>query len=73
VNVAAEQAAHDALVDLVRRRIALSAERTLSLSPDACARCDRDLAAIERRIETAVCEIYGLSQADMSLIGGAAT
>jgi type I restriction-modification system DNA methylase subunit/predicted type IV restriction endonuclease len=69
----AEQAAHDALVTLVRRRIALSAEGTQSLTPDACARCERDLLSLEGRIDAAVAEIYGISQQDIALIEGTAT
>jgi len=73
VDVTAEQTAHDFLVALVERRIALAVDRASSLAPDAIARCERDLVSLERRIDASVCEIYGLSQRDVSLIEGAVT
>jgi hypothetical protein len=72
-GVAAEQEAHDQLVALVGKRIALSADCASSLSPDACARYERDLISIERQVDAAACRIYGLSQRDVSLIEGAVT
>ena len=73
VDVTAEQTAHDFLVALVERRIALAVDRASSLAPDAIARCERDLVSLERQIDDAVCEIYGLSQRDVSLIEAAVT
>jgi len=72
-GVTVQQTTHDALVALVGRRIALAADRASALAPDAIARCERDLISLERQIDAAVCEIYGLSQRDVLLIEGAVT
>ena len=56
-----------ALGDLVRERLGLAAG-VIHAAPEAAQRWHRDIAVAERRIDAAVYELYGLSQADIALV-----
>jgi len=71
-ETAAQRTACQGLSDLVRERIRLSADGVSALAPDARMRRDSDVATIERQIDHAVYELYGLSQADVALVERAA-
>jgi hypothetical protein len=67
-GMASHQASHDALVALVEQRVALSADRASTLSPEAFIRQERDVASIECRIDRLVYDLYGLTDDEIALV-----